>query len=116
MIFALNWLPRYQHNGGVVVIADNFPYNTTMKANEFRSLKVDSQLRYLADIRGVPKDTIAIVEQKDVRDDGNGNRTEELCRVRVVTIPEGSKQMPFLKHLLTIFESEADSFEKVAGS
>lgn len=84
-----------------------------MEKKAFRKLKVDAQLRYLADIRGVPKDTIAVVEQTDLTDDGDGNDIEGLCRIRVINTPEGSRQMPFMKHLLTVFESEADLFEEV---
>jgi len=84
-----------------------------MEKNEFRTLKIDAQLRYLGDIRGVPKDTIAVVEQTDLTDDGDGNDVERLCRIRVINTPEGSRQMPFMAHLMTIFESEADLFEQV---
>jgi len=85
-----------------------------MKKKAFRTLKIDSQLRYLADIRGVPKDTIAVVEQTSQTDDGDGNCVERLCRIRVVNMPEGSKQKPFMAHLVTIFESEADLVEHVS--
>ncbi len=87
-----------------------------MKKKAFRTLKVDARLRYLADIRGVPKDTIAVVEQTGLRDDGDGNWIEGLCRIRVVKMPEGSKQKPFMDHLLSIFESEADLFEQIGES
>lgn len=99
-----------------VANARNFHYNGTMKKETFRTLEVNARLRYLADIRGVPKDTIAVVEQTDKADDGAGNRAQGLCRIRVLNVPKGSRKMPFMDHLLAIFESEADLFEQVQES
>lgn len=87
-----------------------------MKKKEFRLLKVDARVRYLADLRGVPKDTIAVVNETGLTDDGEGNRVEGLCRIRISKVPSGFKKMPFMAHSITIFEREAELFEHVAPS
>ncbi len=84
-----------------------------MNNQSFRALDVDARLRYLDTVRGIPKDAIAIVEQTDLTDDGFGNDVEGICRIRIVTMPEGSRRMPFMDDLLIIFESESELFEQV---
>ena len=84
-----------------------------MDKEAFQKLEVKTHLRYLADLRGVPKDTIVVVEEIDQAGDGTGNRVKKICRVRVVKVPKGSRKMPFMDHLLSTFERDAELLEQV---
>ena len=87
-----------------------------MKRSEFRALEINVELLYLNDVRGVPKDSVALVEKIELTDDGQGGREVGLCRISIISLPEGTKRMPFHKHPLTIYERDAASFERLSSS
>ncbi len=84
-----------------------------MHKEAFQRLEMKAHLRFLADIRGVPKDTIVAVEEIDQAGDGTGNGIQRICRVRVVKAPKGSRKMPFMDHLFSTFERDAKLLEQV---